>query len=162
MECHLASPQTVEAVKQMLEPTNVTEMRSFLGMTSYSSRFTRNYATISEPLRRLTRNDTQWEWGSEQQAAFEKLKSELGSETVMAYFNPSKDIEVITDGSPVGVSGILTQEGKVVAYASRSLTQVETRYSQTEREALALVWPCKHFAMYLKGAPTFTCILRCI
>lgn len=156
------SNQKVEAVKQMPEPTNVTEMRSFLGMTSYSSRFIQNYATISEPLRRLTRNDTQWEWGIEQQTAFDQLKSELSSETVMAYFNPSKDIELITDGSPVGISGILTQEGRVVAYASRSLTQVEMRYSQTEREALALVWSCEHFAMYLKGAPTFTCITDCM
>lgn len=141
------SREKVEALQQMTEPKNPSEIRSFLGMTSYSSRFIKDYATISETLRRLTRQDTSWEWGSEQNAAFKTLKQELSSETVMAYFDLSEKIEVLTDASSVGISAILSQAGKVVAYASRSLTQVETRYSQTEREALAVVWACEHFSI---------------
>ena len=56
----------------------------------------------------------------------------------MTYFDPKKRTAVATDASPVGISAILEQEGKVISYASRSLTEVEGRYSQTEREALAL------------------------
>ena len=90
----------------------------------------------------------------------EKLKNELSSETVITYYDPIRNIELITDASPVGLSGILTQEGKVVAYVSRALTQTETRYSQTEREALAIVWACEHYIMYLKGAPCFTVVTK--
>ena len=54
----------------------------------------------------------------------------------MAYFDPELDTEIEVDASPVGLAGILTQGGKVIAYGSRSLSDAETRYSQTEREAL--------------------------
>ena len=97
-----------------------------------------------------------WSWNDSQQKAFEKLKNELSSETVITYYDPNRNIELITDASPVGLSGILTQKGKVVAYASHALTQTEMRYSQTEQEALAIVWACEHYTMYLKGAPCFT------
>ena len=80
----------------------------------------------------------------------------------MAYFDPEKDTELIVDASPVGLGAILTQktcdsEKKIVAYASRSLSPVEQRYSQTEREALACVWACERFHLYVYGAP-FTLI----
>ena len=65
---------------------------------------------------------------------FEKLKQDLSSDTVMAYYDSGKQIEVVTDASPVGLSGILTQEGKVVAYASRALSPTESGYSETESE----------------------------
>ena len=69
----------------------------------------------------------------------------------MAYFDPELDTEIDVDASPVGLAGILTQGGKVIAYGSRSLTDVKTRYSQTEREALAVVWACEHFDLYVHG-----------
>ncbi|VDI62351.1 Hypothetical predicted protein [Mytilus galloprovincialis] len=98
-------PKKVSAIKDMSPPKNVPELRSFLGMTTYSSRFIQNYATLCEPLRRLTRQDTNWNWGSEQEAAFEKLKCELSSDTVITYFNPKHEIDILVDASPVGLGG---------------------------------------------------------
>jgi hypothetical protein len=63
------------------------------------------YAAIFEPLRRLTRQNTEWNWGTEQEAAFEKLKQELSSKTVMTYFIPKLDINIYVDASPVGLGG---------------------------------------------------------
>ena len=64
-------------------------------------------------------------------------------------------IKLITDASPVGLGAVLTQEqngeDRVICYASRSLSEVEKRYSQTEREALGIVWACERFHMYLYG-----------
>ncbi|VDI68014.1 Hypothetical predicted protein [Mytilus galloprovincialis] len=99
----------------------------------------------------LTKQDSKWEWTSEQQESFDKLKNELVADRVMSYFDPNKETMLIVDASPVGLAGLLTQNGKIIAYASRSLTDVETRYSQTEKEALAIVWAIEHFHLYLYG-----------
>ena len=128
-------------------------------MITYCSRFIHDYATISEPLRQLTKKDTTWSWGPQQQSAMERLKSELMENTTMAYFDPRKKSKLLVDASPVGLGAILSQhnpdkEGNdhIVAYASRALTPVEQRYSQTEREALAILWACEHFHLYLYGS----------
>ncbi|XP_053388040.1 uncharacterized protein K02A2.6-like [Mercenaria mercenaria] len=67
----------------------------------------------------------------------------------MTYFNPKAETELIVDASPVGIAAIMLQNGKVVCYASKSLTDVEKRYSQTEREHLAIVWAIEHWHIYL-------------
>lgn len=72
-----------------------------------------------------------WEWTSGQQEAFNNLKNELSSETVMTYFNPSLQIDILVDASPVGLEAIISQNQQTIAYASRALTYVESRYSQT-------------------------------
>ena len=109
-------------------------------------------ATISDPLRRLTHKDAKWHWGEDEEQALQKLKDALTSDAVMAYFDPELDTEIEVDASPVGLAGILTQAGKVIAYGSRSLIDVETRYSQTEREALAVVWACEHFDLFIEAS----------
>jgi len=76
---------------------------------------------------------------------------------MLAYFDQDAETVVISDASPVGLGAILTQKQhnsdqyRVVCYASRALSDVERRYSQTEREALGIVWDCEHFFMYLYG-----------
>ena len=70
----------------------------------------------------------------------------------MSYFNPAQETKVIVDASPVGLGGILAQDGKIISYASRALSDVESRYSQTEREMLAIVWALEHFHLYLYGS----------
>ena len=75
----------------------------------------------------------------------------------MAYFDKQKETLVTVDASPVGVSAILSQttkgmnDEKIVAYASRALTDVEKRYSQTEKEALAIIYGVEDFHLYLYG-----------
>ncbi|KAL9985759.1 hypothetical protein ACROYT_G008200, partial [Oculina patagonica] len=136
----------------MTEPESVSEVKSLLGMAQYVSRYIPEYATITAPLRALTKKETPWQWSDEQQHAFDKLKDSLTKNHVMSYFNPAQETEVIVDASPVGLGGILAQDGKVISYASRALSDVETRYSQTEREMLAIVWALEHFHLYLYGS----------
>jgi hypothetical protein len=84
----------------------------------------------------------------------------------MAYFDQNKHTELTTDASPWGLSAILSQrmpgtnDQKVVAYISRSLSEVERRYSQTEHEALAIVWAMERLHLYLHGAK-FTLYTDC-
>ncbi|KAJ7993992.1 hypothetical protein DPEC_G00261320 [Dallia pectoralis] len=114
--------------------------------------------SISAPLRELTRKDTLWHWNPEHARALQTIKDSLTSNTVMSYFDPAKDTELVEDASPVGLSAILYQKNRkgerhTIAYASRALSDVERRYSQTEKEALANVWSCEHFHLYLYGTP---------
>ena len=106
-------------------------------MTNYVGRFV--------PLRELTKQTVTFERNSDRQEAFDFLKRELTSDKVMSYFDPTKETTMIVDASTVGFGAFLTQEGRVISYGSRALNDVETRYSQTEREALAVIWGCEHF-----------------
>lgn len=114
-----------------------------------------NLATTAEPLRRCTRVNTEFEWGREQAEAFQELKNKLTNAQTLAIFDNYARTAVIADASPVGLGAILFQKQgevqRVISYASRTLSAVERRYSQTEKEALALVWACERFAIYLIG-----------
>ena len=158
MACH----QTQKKVKDILNlksPTSVTEVRSLLGMTNYVSRFIKGYSTITQPLRLLTQKGKPWNWTQDHDNALNQLKHALANAPVMAYFDPSKTTELSVDASPVGLGAILAQidpatgDRTMVAYASRSLTNTEQRYSQTEHKALAVVWACEHFHLYIYGQP---------
>lgn len=145
----------VDAVKNAREPETVSEVRSFLGLVNYCSRFIPNFATLTEPLRRLTRKNQPFLFGQEQKKAFKSLKDALVSAHTLGYYDPKAKTRIVTDASPVGVAGILVQNQadgpRVIAYASRCLTDVERRYSQTEKEALAIVWACEKFHPYVYG-----------
>ena len=147
--------QSVEAIRNAPTPTNASEVRSFLGLASFCRRFIPDFSTIAYPLSELTRKAVQWSWTTTHQSAFDKLKAMLTSDCVMAHYDPAAPTQLRVDASPVGLGAILTQTQlgvvRPVAYASRTLTAVERRYSQTEREALAVVWGCEKFHLYLYG-----------
>ena len=151
------SPAKVSDIKNCDPPSNVSELRSLLGMATYCSRFIRGYSTIVHPLRELTKQGVKWTWGTSQQNALDKLKEALASDTCLSYFSPTRSTELYVDASPTGLSGILVQRDRddstyVIGYGSRSLTDPETRYSQTEREALAVLWAAEHFHLYVYGS----------
>ena len=145
----------VNAVKNATKPKTAAEVRSFLGLVNFSARFIENLATKSEPLRKLTKKSEKFVWEDEQQKAFDQLKTDLSKAETLAYFDPKAETRIVVDASPVGLGAVLTQmqngQKRVVHYASRSLSDVERRYSQTEKEALAIVWACERFHMYVYG-----------
>lgn len=145
----------VEAVKNAKQPTVASEVRSFLGLVNFNARFIENLATKAEPLRKLTRKNAPFQWKTEQEKAFQTLKDDLSKAENVAYFDPKAETRIVADASPVGLGAVLTQvqngEKRVIYYASRSLSDVERRYSQTEKEALALVWACERFQQYVYG-----------
>ena len=151
-------PIKVESIEKAFQPTTTHAVRSFLGMATYCAKFIPNFSKISEPLRKLTKKDQPFLWGEEQETSFHTIKNLLTSADVMAYFDPNKQTELVTDASPSGLSAILMQntpgmkDRRVVVYASRALTDVERRYSQTEREALAVVWAIEKLHLYVFGS----------
>ena len=153
-------PEKVQAICEAPAPESTGELRILLGMVSYFSRYIKDFATITDPLHSLTKKNATWQWSTNQQQALKTLKRKLTNAPVMLYFDPTKQTELIVDTSPVGLGAVLTQKTAnsngpmhVIAYASRSLTDVERRYSQTEREALAIMWGCEYHHLHLYSAP---------
>ena len=151
------SPTKTQALKNANRPEDLKALRSFLGMTNYLKRFIPNYSTITYPLRRLTQKDVKYEWNQECENAFQSLKTSLSEDSCISYFDESKETLIYCDASPVGISAILLQrtknknDTKVIAYSSRSLTSTEMRYSQIERETLAVTYACGKNHLYLLG-----------
>ena len=126
-----------------------------MGLVQYSAKFMPDVASVAKPIQELTRKGITFKWGIEQQMAFQELKCLITQAETLGYFRADCRTRIIADASPVGLGAVLAQEQggtwRAVSYASRSLTDVERRYSQTEKEALALVWACERFNMYLSG-----------
>ncbi len=121
----------------------------------YSSRFIPQFASVTEPIRRLIKKDTPFKFSPEQRQVFQALKLKLAEAGTLAYFDKKAPTKVIADASPVGIGAVLIQEQNgenvPICYVSRSLTECEQRYSQTEREALSLVWGCERLHPYIYG-----------
>ena len=141
-------------------PTNIKELRSFLGMITYCSKFLQNFAIVTAPLRSLLKKDTLWLWDDKCCNSFNMPKEMLLSTETLAYFDPKASTVVVVDASPVGVGAVISQmqpDGTMrpISYASRSLSPVEQRHSQIERECLAILFAVQRFRIYLYGI-TFT------
>ena len=146
----------VRAVAEARGPRDAGEVRSFLGLVNFTARFIPDLATVSAPLQKLTKAKEPFVWGIDQQNSFNELKKRLTCAETLGYFDKEAKTTVIADASPVGLGAVLVQEQgdehRIINYASRSLSDVERRYSQTEKEALAIVWSCERFHAYLYGA----------
>ena len=120
----------IKGVNNFRVAKNPTEVKSFLGLVNFCAKYIGDFATLAEPLRKLTRKEVKCQWNSEQQIAFETLKQRLTSADVMSYYNQNAETNIIVDGSPFGLGAILNQKQsdgnfKPVAYASRTLSPVE-------------------------------------
>ena len=148
-------PNKIAAVLEMTPPTNITQLRRFMGMVNQLGKFSRKCAEISQPLRELLSTKRAWLWGPEQENAFLSLKEELTRPTVLSLYDPSLPAKISADASSYGVGAVLLQQTngdwKPVAYACRAMSEAEKRYAQIEKEALATTWACERFSNYLLG-----------
>ena len=156
----LPDPAKTEKVRLYPCPLDATGVRRFLGLASYYRRFVPNFASVAAPLHALTKKDAVFQWTTECQGAFAKLKELLTTTPVLAYpmFGPGRSFILETDASMVGLGAILSQaqdDGTVhpVAYASRSVDKHEKNYGISELETLGLVWAVRYFRIYLLGHP---------
>ena len=100
----------VKAVLEVEEPKSASDVHSLLGLANYSSRFMPHFATLSEPLPRLTRKETPFEFGPEQKKSFECLKQKMAEACTLAYFDKNAPTKIIMDATPVGLGAVLVQE----------------------------------------------------
>ena len=149
----LPDPSKITAVETFPVPSSVKDVRSFLGLSNYYRRFVKDFAKIASPLNRLTRKSVPFVWDPSCEAAFQALKARLCSSPILVYPDFSQAFHLHTDASQYAIGYILGQHingcETVIAYGGRELNLAETRYSTTEREALAVVNGIKHYQPYL-------------
>ena len=146
-----ADSSKVVAISKFPAPQNVTELQRFLGMVNQMGRFAPNLTSLTSPLRELLCKDVMWMWDTAQQNALEGIKKELCTTPTLAWYDSTKPLIISADASFYGLGATLQQEDgngnrKVVAYASRSMTDCESRYAQIEKR----LWPSRG---HLIGSP---------
>jgi len=142
----------IELVRDWPKPCDVKEVRSFLGLASYYRRFVPTFAEIAAPLHALTAKNKQFDWTSNCDRAFMRLKSALISSPILAIPNDADPL-LDTDACDVSIGAVLSQVQngveRVIAYVSRSLSKPERNYCVTRKELLAIVCYTKTFRQYL-------------
>ena len=148
-------PGKISAIRNVREPTCVSDVRRFLRMLNQMSKFSPNLAETTKPLRDMLNKKSQWIWDEPQRQAFEEIKNALCSSPILALFDLSRKTEVSADASSFGLGAVMrqkqpNQEWQPVVYISQAMTPTE-HYAQIEKEVLALTWACERFANYLIG-----------
>ncbi|GJS54300.1 reverse transcriptase domain-containing protein [Tanacetum coccineum] len=144
-------PSKIKAVKNWKAPRTPTEVRSFLGLAGYYHRFIENFFKIAKSLTILTQKSKTFEWGEEQELAFQTLKDKLCNVPILALPDGLKDFVVYCDASGIGLGCVLMKRGKVIAYASRQLKIHEENYTTHDLELGAVMFALKIWRRYLYG-----------
>jgi hypothetical protein len=114
-------PEKVEAVSNWQQPTNVSEIRSFLGLAGYYRRFIEGFSEIARPIAELLKKEKKFTWTESCERSFQELKRRLTTTPVLTLPDIQRDFVIYCDASHQGLGCVLIQDGKVVAYASRQL-----------------------------------------
>ena len=150
-------PHNLAKVVKWPIPSNVKEVRGFLGLTGYYRQFVENYAKVAGPLTDLTSKEKTWSWGKAEQAAFESLRKTLTEAPIIAYPDFEKPFWVKTDASGGSVGYVLTQfhDGKerVISYGSKKLDATQRRWSTYDREFFGLLTGIRNNSHYLRLKP---------
>ena len=144
-------PRKVEAILEMPPPTDIKGIKRFLGMVNYLAKFLPLLSDMTQPLRDLDDKDVEWCWLEQHEQAFRTVKEYLIKAPVLAYYDITKEVTIQCDASETGLGAVLLQNDQPIAYASRALTDTETRYAQIEKELLAIVWATNKFDQYILG-----------
>ena len=147
----------VQAITEKLRPENLKELRSFLGAVNQFNKFIPDLASICFPFRSILKKDATWKWTPEHETAFIRVNNEVKKAAELTHFKRNKPLRIICDASKQGLGAVLQQceenEWKPISYASRFLTELESKYSINELELLAVVWSVEHFKNYVYGVP---------
>ena len=151
-----ADPKKIEAIKSLLIPTCVREVRSFIGMCSYYRRFVPNFSQIAEPIIALTRKYAHFKWRKIHQKAFEYLKNSFTAVPLLVYPDPNKPYTLYTDASDLCIGACLTQQcdgdEKPIYHLSHKLSKSQCKWSVVEKEAFAIHFALQKLDFYLHNA----------
>ena len=145
-----------QGISERLRPTNLKQLRSFLGAVNQFNKFIPNLAAISFPFRSILKRDAEWTWNSDHETAFKRINEESNKVVELSHFKRNQQIRIICDASKQGLGAVLQQnqsngEWKPICFASSFVTNFEAKNSINELELLAIVWVVEHFKNYVYG-----------
>lgn len=148
--------EKVDAILKAPRPTDVSTLRSFLGILQYYAKFIPHTASRAAPMHRLLQKGVPWKWSSECEKAFIDLKNAITSDSVLVHYDSKLPLVLDCDASSFGIGAALSHimpDGthRPIAFSSKTLGSSERNYSQIEREALSLIFGVKKFHRYLFG-----------
>ena len=150
--------EKLDAVLNIKPPSNAKELQAILGLVTYFHLYSMKLAEMTTPMRELTKKNTHFMWEPHRQRAWDKIKEELCTCNFISYYDPdpTKTTILQCDASQSGVGTWLRQvdsEGKenIVAMAPRTLINAKSRYSNTERKCLGIMYSLEKFEYYLLG-----------
>ena len=146
-------PKKIAVIRDWPSPTNVHEVRQFVGLASYYRSFIRGFSSIASPLTRLLRQDVVFTWDLDAQSAFDNLKQKLMNAPVLAIPDPHGDYVGWTDASDYAIGGVLMQqqEGKLkpISFVSHKLTDVEMNWATHEKELYSVIFCLQQWRPYI-------------
>jgi len=148
--------ETVDGVLSWPTPRSAKDVQKFIGLANYYRRFIQDFSRVAKPLNILVGKDRKWEWGAEQQGAFEELKKRFTTEPVLAVPDRDQEMRVEADALDYATGGTLSVKGKngrwrPVAFISKSLSSAERNYKIHDKEMLAVIRCLEDWRHYLEG-----------
>ncbi|GJV54510.1 putative reverse transcriptase domain-containing protein [Tanacetum coccineum] len=122
-------PTKIESIKDWASPKTPMEICQFLGLAGYYQRFIEGFSKVTKTMTKLTQKKVAFKWGDKQKAAFQTLKDKLCNTHILALPQGAENFIIYCDASHKGLGAVLTQNEKVIAYASRQLKIHETNYT---------------------------------
>lgn len=144
-------PEKVCDIHNMPSPQSKDDLQRFMGMLTYLSQYIPKFAEKAHTLRNLMKADTPWTWDQSYEKCYQDLKSLITTDCNLAYYDARKTLHLEVDASQKGLGVALVQDGKPVAFGSKTLTSCQSRYSNIEREMLAIVYGVQRYHTYLYG-----------
>ena len=146
----------VSIIRNLMPPTTVKGIRSFLGHAGFYRRFIRDFSKIARPLCRLLEKDTKFKFDESCHNSFEEIQSRLVEAPIMAKPDWNREFEIMCDASDFAMGAVLGQKAekmfKAIYYASKTFNEAQENYSTTEKEMLAIVFACEKFRSYILGS----------
>ena len=151
-------PEEVNAILKWPEPTNVKQVRAFLGLGNFYRHFIKDYTIISCPMVDLTCKDVIFNFSDKEKASFKALKATFTTAPVLQYPNQDCESHLETDASEFTIRGVISikcddGEFRPVAYMSHSMTPPERNYPIHDKEMLAIIKATEAWCHYLEATP---------
>jgi hypothetical protein len=147
------SDDKLQGLREWRKPTNVKQVRMFLGTVNFYHDFVPHYSDIVAPLTDLTKKDAPWNWTARHDKAWDQLMSLLRNDVFLAAFDPEHPVILETDASDVAYAGVISQLSngryRPILMYSHKFQDAETRYSVAEKELYAIVFALKRYPYFL-------------
>ena len=147
-------PKKVEAIQRLNPPKTKKQLRHFLGMVNYYPDMWKRRSHICAPLTSMVGVNSKFEWGTEQENAFDEMKRLIAKETLLTFPDFNEVFHIYTDASDFQLDAVIMQNNKPIAFYSRKMDKAQRRYTTGEQELLSIVETLKEFEKYTPRTET--------